>query len=98
MKDWSKWQSLYVYCLKMMSSVSSTVLDLLCGITNYPRLTSNTESSVESFLSQINQPGPSITSLQHALPDLCFERETFHNNEVIFHLKILEKFRKLHKI
>ena len=90
-KDWSRWQSLYFYCLKIMSSVSSTALNLFCGITNYPRLTSNTESSVESFLSQINHPGPSITSLQHALPDLCFERETFHDNEVIFHLKLLEK-------
>ena len=91
--DWKLWKTLYLYGLKMMTSISSAALNLYRGITNYPILNHNLheQRDVSEFASSINHPTASVSSFQRELPDLNYSNESYHGGEILYHIKCLEK-------
>ena len=90
-KDWTLWNTLYLYGLKFLSSVSSTGLNLYRGITSYPRLNDTSCSNVAEFTSNINHPTASLTSFQNDLPDLDYSNKVYQGGEILYHIKRLQK-------
>ena len=92
--NWKIWKTLYLYGLKLMTSISSTALNLFRGITNYPTLnrTSHDQGDVAEFVSNLNHPTVSVSSLQRELPDLNYNNESYHVGEILYHIKCLEKY------
>ena len=54
-KRWAFWDTLSVYSLKLVTSISSTALNLYRGITDYQRLYGN-ENNLQNFVRAINHP------------------------------------------
>ena len=91
-RDWSVWNTVYLYSLKFFSSISATALNLYRGITNYSLLNKNANcSDIKVFASSINHAAPSLTSYQRLLPVLDYCNEVFHGGEILYHIKCLEK-------
>ena len=91
-EDWTVWNTLYLYGLKFMTSVSNAGLNLYRGITSYPRLNDSSSSNgVETFVSNINHPTASLTTFQRDLPDLNYSNKVCHGGEIIYHIKCIQK-------
>ena len=88
--NWSTWSTLSLYCMKLYTSVSSAGLNLFRGFSG-TRQISTPAANVEEYCSDINHPGPSLTTNQRNLPPLTYEGEVFHRNELRFHLAVMQK-------
>ena len=94
-KDWSLWNTLYLYGLKFMTSISSAALNLYRGITNYPGLnTHSSEVDIFKFASNINHPTASVTQFQDDLPNIDYRNKVFQGGHIIYHIKLLQKSEK----
>ena len=80
--------------MKCYCFLSGTALNLLRGITDYPRLSKNPWEEVKEFISNVNDPSPSLTSnheLQRWIPSASYENKQFHRKYLQCHLKALSK-------
>ena len=90
-REWSLWNTIYLYGLKLLTSVSSTALNLYRGTTNYPRLNVASSDNVNDFASFINHASPSLTAYQRDLPDLNYSNVVYQGGEILYHIKSLQK-------
>lgn len=90
--DWSLWGTLALYCMKLLTSISSTALNLYRGITRN-RLTQRRAADVIEYVSEINHASPSVSNTQKKLPPLNFENEVWHQSEMLFHLTFKEELQ-----
>jgi hypothetical protein len=78
-------------------SVSSTGLNLYRGQTQYPGLSDKaTLLPVEEFVSSINHISASVTSYHRLLPDLDYSNEGFHGGEILYHIRIRIRIRRIY--
>ena len=89
--DWSIYDTLSFYCLKFIAGVGEPGLNLFHGKTHQRLSTANDPSDLFKMVSDMNHPGPSLTTLQNVLPQLIHANKTRYRKENIFHLKLLEK-------
>ena len=89
-RDWDIYCTLSFYCLKLIAAVGETGLNLYRGITRQ-RIVRQHDSDLHQFVSDINHPGPSVTTLQNVMPKLSHDNKVTHTKEIIFHLKLLER-------
>ena len=89
-RDWSKWSTLFWYSVKLVTSMSSTALNLFHGKTDYPRLSGNAESDVKTFSKEMNHPSPGFVTVNRVFPPLDYGTKKIHRREMMFHLKVLQ--------
>ena len=90
-EDWSVYKTLGFYFMKCYCFLSGTALNLLRGITDYPRLSKNPGEEVNEFISNVNHPGPSLTSIQRWIPSASYENKQFHRKYLQCHFKALSQ-------
>ena len=71
--DWSLWGTLSLYCMKLLTPISSSALNLYRGITRN-RITEKIAAVIE-HVSEINHASPSVSNTQKKLPPLNYENE-----------------------
>ena len=88
--NWSRYNTLWWYSLKMMVSISSAAVNLYRGISDYSRLSGNkTQVSVKDMMKSINHPAPSLSSLSRFFPPVEHSIHKAHLSELVFHLTVL---------
>ena len=94
--DWTVWQTLFLYALKVLCSQSSGALHLHRGVTlnrlGYGQKRSLV--SLDDFVAGINHASPSITISEQQLPALTYEKREFHPSEILYHIKSTHKAEK----
>ena len=91
-KDCSMWSTVYLYGLKLLTSVSGAALNLYRGTTDYPGLSDHAVLTTASdFATSINHACASLTSYQRVLPDLDYNNEGTHGGEMLYHISSLKK-------
>ena len=88
--DWSIYDTLSIFCLKFVAGVGESGLNLFRGITKQ-RLNNIGNHDLQKMLSEMNHPGPCLSTLQDIMPKIIHANKTKYRKESIFHLKILEK-------
>ena len=93
--DWSMWQTIFLYSLKLMSSISGAALNLYRGVT-FNRITTKKEElpGLRSFARNINHAAPSINTTRRVYPSLKYENASYHPSEKLFHIKCLEESKE----
>ena len=79
--------------MKRLLATDAHSHNILRGTLENPKLTresENDEMDLASFNKTINHPGPSQTTLNRFFPTLEYPREEFHDNEILFHITILQ--------
>ena len=92
MPDWTLYGTLYLYAMKVYSSLPSRALNLHRGMT-YNRLTTKPEAlpNLKDYVRNINHACPSISAVQSNMPSLRYDNRSYHSSEILFHIKTLER-------
>ena len=90
--NWSVWQTIYLYALKLYTAVGGTALSLYRGETKNRLNNKETMSlsSVKDYARDINHAAPSISTIHRFLPGLNYANKTYHPTELLSHLKMLQ--------
>ena len=70
--DWSMYKTIAFYFMKCYCSLSGAAVNLFRGITDYPRLSGNQSMNLTDFISNVNHPGPAVTTIQRWMPTLSY--------------------------
>ena len=83
--DWSIYDTLSIFCLKFVAGVGESGLNLFRGITKQ-RLNNIGNHDLQKMLSEMNHPGPCLSTLQDIMPKIIHANKTKYRKESIFHL------------
>ena len=90
-RDWSYWNTISLYCMKMYAAVGGPGLSLYRGVTRTRQCIGAEKDDFETFVKNLNHPGLSVSSVRRLYPGLVFENELFHKADLLFHIKLLSK-------